>query len=96
MATTQTAVIVSKPDHGEKLVDDQGKALPRLQQYLDDITFQLSADRRITPEYTVATVPAASTSYGLIMVTDEVGGAVPAFSDLTDWRRVTDRAIIST
>jgi hypothetical protein len=27
--------------------------------------------------------------------TDETGGAVPVFSDGTDWRRVTDRAIIS-
>ena len=31
----------------------------------------------------------------MIFVTDEVGGAVPAFSDGTDWRRVTDRAVIS-
>jgi hypothetical protein len=46
--------------------------------------------------YTVATVPTAS-SYtgGQIYVSDESGGAVMAFSDGTDWRRVTDRAIIS-
>ena len=31
----------------------------------------------------------------LIYVTDEAGGAVPAFSDGTNWRRVTDRAIVS-
>lgn len=51
---------------------------------------------RILPSYTVATVPAAA-SYtgGLIYVTDETGGAVPAFSDGTNWRRVTDRTIIS-
>lgn len=47
-------------------------------------------------EYTVATVPAAASNQGvIIMVTDEVGGYVPAFSDGTDWRRVTDRNIIS-
>lgn len=47
-------------------------------------------------EYTVAALPTAS-SYpgGQIMVTDEVGGYVPAFSDGTNWRRVTDRAIVS-
>ena len=45
--------------------------------------------------YTVATVPAATTAAGLIYVTDETGGAVPAFSDGTNWRRVTDRAIVS-
>ena len=31
----------------------------------------------------------------LIYVWDDAGGAVLAFSDGTDWRRVTDRAVIS-
>ncbi len=31
----------------------------------------------------------------LIYVTDDVGGAVTAFSDGVHWRRMTDRAIIS-
>jgi hypothetical protein len=29
------------------------------------------------------------------LVTDESGGAVPAFDDGTNWRRVTDRTIVS-
>jgi hypothetical protein len=46
--------------------------------------------------YTVATVPAASAGAGqMIYVSDEAGGAVIAFSDGTNWRRVTDRAVIS-
>jgi len=46
--------------------------------------------------YTVATVPTASSYTGaIIMVSDETGGYVPAFSDGTNWRRVTDRAIVS-
>ena len=47
--------------------------------------------------YTVAGVPSAST-YGagsMIYVSNESGGAVIAFSDGTNWRRVTDRAVIS-
>ncbi len=48
------------------------------------------------PGYTVATVPSAATyARGLIYVSDEVGGAVIAFSDGTNWRRLTDRAIVS-
>lgn len=48
------------------------------------------------PSYTVAGVPAAATwTAGLIYVSNEAGGAVPAFSDGVNWRRVTDRAIIS-
>jgi hypothetical protein len=47
--------------------------------------------------YTVAGVPSASFegSGAMIYVSNESGGAVIAFSDGTNWRRVTDRAIIS-
>lgn len=47
------------------------------------------------PSYTVATVPSATIAGGMIYVSDETGGAVMAFSDGTNWRRVTDRAIVS-
>lgn len=67
------------------------------------ITFQRHADainsiyQGVTlPEYTVATLPTASDwARRMIYVSDETGGAVPAFSDGTNWRRVTDRAIVS-
>jgi hypothetical protein len=50
----------------------------------------------VTATYTVGTVPSAVTyARGLIYVPNELGGAVIAFSDGTNWRRVTDRAIIS-
>lgn len=46
--------------------------------------------------YTVAGVPSAALWTGaLIHVSNEAGGAVTAFSDGTNWRRVTDRAVIS-
>ena len=32
---------------------------------------------------------------GQVQVSDDVGGEVPAFSDGTNWRRVTDRNVIS-
>lgn len=44
---------------------------------------------------TVATLPSASPAGQWIHVTDETGGAVPCFSDGTNWRRVTDRAVAS-
>lgn len=47
-------------------------------------------------QYTVAGVPDATLWTGaFIYVSDETGGAVPAFSDGTNWRRVTDLAIVS-
>lgn len=45
--------------------------------------------------YTVATLPSAASAAGLIYVSNEAGGAVPAFSDGINWRRVTDRAVVS-
>lgn len=47
-------------------------------------------------EYTVSTLPSATGVAGaMIYVSNESGGAVPAFSDGTNWRRVTDRAVVS-
>lgn len=45
--------------------------------------------------YTVAGAPSASVSGRIIYVSNETGGAVLAFSDGTNWRRVTDRNIIA-
>lgn len=46
--------------------------------------------------YTVATVPAASGKVGyMVYVSNESGGATPAFSDGVNWRRVADRTVIS-
>ena len=47
------------------------------------------------PSYKVADVPAALQAGQMIYVTNEAGGAVPAFSDGTNWRRVTDRVVVS-
>ncbi len=50
----------------------------------------------VLPQHPKASLPSASANVaGMIYVPDDVGGAVPAFSDGTNWRRVTDRAIIS-
>ncbi|GHE04278.1 hypothetical protein U879_00355 [Defluviimonas sp. 20V17] len=39
--------------------------------------------------------PVAAGAGAMLFVTDELGGAVPAFSDGAAWRRVTDRAVVS-
>ena len=49
----------------------------------------------VLPSFTTTTLPSASVVGAMIYVTNESGGAVPAFSDGTNWRRVTDRAIVS-
>ena len=50
----------------------------------------------ILPEYTVATLPSASENdNGAIIVSDETGGRTIATSDATNWRRVSDGAVVS-
>jgi hypothetical protein len=54
-------------------------------------------DQLVLPSFTVAelgnigTTPAGQ----MVFCVNDTGGAVPVFSDGTDWRRVTDRAVIS-
>lgn len=53
------------------------------------------AQPRKLPTFAVSTLPKATPAGQMVFVADEAGGAVPAFSDGTNWRRVTDRAIVS-
>lgn len=47
--------------------------------------------------YAVASLPpAADWPRCTVVVTDDIDGEVPAWSDGTTWRRVTDRAEVST
>ena len=59
-------------------------------EYLNDI-YGPTGD-----SFTVATVPSATQPGQMIYVTDETGGSTIAFSDGSNWRRIQDRAIIST
>lgn len=47
------------------------------------------------PTYLVAQLPATVNAGELAFVPNEVGGSVLAFFDGTNWRRCTDRAIVS-
>ena len=45
--------------------------------------------------FAVASLPNAAQPGQMIYVSDETGGATMAFSDGTNWRRITDRAVVS-
>lgn len=99
--------LVTQPDHGTAIgtvQEGQGSDIILsiiYQNFLDDLVVKLNeslfGDSVRLTVYTVSTLPDVpdAESPGLIYVSDESGGAVPAFSDGTDWRRVTDRAVIS-
>lgn len=45
--------------------------------------------------FTVANLPDPTVPGRVVYVSDESGGAVLAFADGSDWRRATDRAVVS-
>jgi hypothetical protein len=47
------------------------------------------------PTYTVAQLPSRAEAGDMAFVSDETGGAVLAFYDGTNWRRCTDRNVVS-
>ena len=49
----------------------------------------------VATTYAVAALPSAAIAGQVIFVSDETSGAVLAFSDGANWRRVTDRVIVS-
>jgi hypothetical protein len=57
----------------------------------------IQPDSLILPTKTVAELAnlSANPAAQFVYCSDESGGAVPAFSDGTNWRRVTDRAIVT-
>ena len=91
--------ISSKPDHGSRIASQDGIVDPVFQEFFDELEESLNSNllgnQVQLPTYTVATLPVATTAGGMIYVSNETGGAVPAFSDGTNWRRVTDRVIVS-
>lgn len=70
---------------------------PSWWRHVSRVTAILSGNEPLKlAEYAVDSLPdPAKFARCLILVTDETGGEVPAFSDGTNWRRVTDRAVVS-
>lgn len=94
--------LVSRPPFAHPFVSEDGVNIASAEyaEFFDDIQTlinqMLSASQVQLPEYTVTTLPNATTqSGGMVYVSDESGGAVPAFTDGVNWRRITDRAIVS-
>ena len=58
-------------------------------EYISDI-FGPTGD-----SFLVASLPSAAQPGQMIYVSDETSGSVMAFSDGSNWRRITDRAIVS-
>jgi len=56
-------------------------------------TVIVAAKPVVVPSYGVAKLPNPGVAGQIVYCNDEKGGAVLVFSDGTNWRRVTDRAI---
>lgn len=104
-----TIPVVSKPDDGSSVANDQGGKLVITRQYqnfFEDV--QEGLNFPTLPAFTVQdltvtvspallpVVPASANQDVMVMVADETAGRVPAYSDGTDWKRIFDNANIST
>lgn len=78
-------------DYGERInADDELEFMTRQSAGAFYFTRPIRA-----ASYAKAALPSAALVGQMIYVTDDVGGAVLAFSDGTNWLRVTDRAVVS-
>jgi hypothetical protein len=77
------------------VVTVEGQTVPTLNLAHTWTLAQTFSAPPVVPSYTVAGVPSASPAAQIAYISNETGGAVLAFSDGTNWRRVTDRAIVS-
>lgn len=90
----------SRPDHFNSITEegDFPASVP-YNLFFDDLFEKLNeflGDSILVTFYTVADLPDASTNEnGMIGVSDESGGRTLATSDGTDWRRVSDGAVVS-
>ena len=103
-ASSGSEVFVDGADFGAvteivTLTDDLGLVTDAVTQEADLGALVISGliypDQFVLPSYTTSTLPSASIAGSMIFVTNESGGSVPAFADGTNWRRVTDRAIVT-
>ncbi len=90
--------IISKPDRGAEIIDEDGVASDYLQTYFDDLEKAANGNPQVNfTSYSKDELPpvTSESTPGLIFVSDATGGAVPAFNDGTNWRRVNDLSIIN-
>lgn len=67
--------------------------LNQVETFLRNVFTKIGVVTRLD-SFEVSQLPSASDFEGaMVYCTDETGGPVPVFSDGTNWRRVTDRAI---
>lgn len=95
--TTDGFVVGSVSNHTLSFRVNSAKAADLTASGLAVTGFSTATTWLKSGSYTVATVPSAATAGAgaIIYVSNETGGAVSAFSDGTNWRRVTDRAVIA-
>lgn len=95
--------VSSRPHHSVPIGNDVNGIVvvsDDYHSYFDDLEFAINllvGDFLQLPVFTVTTLPVVPDLpvMGFIGVSDETGGAIPAFSDGTNWRRVSDRAVVS-
>jgi len=89
--------MLSSPPDDELALDQGGRLTRAWLRWVSRVTRILRGGEPLrVASYKVATLPpAAAWSRCVVVVTDETGGETLAVSDGTDWRRVTDLAVVA-
>ena len=87
-------MIVDNPKFGDLIVNGNGEIDPNFALYLEALTEAVNETQ--VESYAVADLPDVTAATRIVYVTDEVDGPTLAFNDGTDWRRVQDRAVVTT
>lgn len=97
-----TQKIANRPPHNAPFGNVENGVVRMIQiwiSFFDELFSKLNTllgDSIGTPSYNVADLPDATINLdGQVIVKDEVGGRTIATSDGTNWRRVSDGAIVS-
>lgn len=89
--------ILTAPRPEERATDGAGRLSRILWDWVSRVTQVLGGKQPLQlAAYTVAGLPDAD-KWGrcIVVVTNEAGGEIPAWSDGTSWRRVSDGAVVS-
>ena len=85
-------VFGDEAEHRRRIAERANSCLPK--DGSEAMTYPLQLAQFAVADLTGAYAASLWTG-ALVYVTDETGGAIPCFSDGTNWRRMSDRAVAS-
>ena len=88
--------MLGKPQFRSPIANNKGLVGQSWVGWFEKLQSFFSTEPMPLPAFTVATLPTAANFTGyIVFVSDESGGAQPAWSDGANWKRFSDGATVS-